>query len=280
MNKFTKAIAAMMLIVTAILVAGCTPEDEPNNGGNDVPETPVIGLFSINDSTQVCFSPGNLQYQSSTETWRFAENQWDYIGEDNANISETYDGWIDLFAWGTGDHPTDTSTYMSYLEYGTFVDWGVNPISNWNGDECQWWTLEFKDWSYLLYRRNTDSGVLYAPATVNDINGLILLPDNWEESVFTLINFNDNESPFSSNVITKSQWETMERFGAIFLPAAGVRIGTTVEMVQETGLYWIAGPFDPCGYVFYVQCSWGTVALPNYYPRYAGLSVRLVRDAK
>ena len=176
MKRTWKAIAAIVLTVAAIIVAGCNKPDEPNNGGNDVPETPIIGLFSINDSTQVCFSPGNLQYQASTDTWRFAENQWDYIGEGNANISETYDGWIDLFAWGTGDHPTDTSTYMEPLVYGTFVDWGVNPISNGNGFANQWWTLDWADWHYLLYRRTTDSGILYAAATVNDVNGLILLP--------------------------------------------------------------------------------------------------------
>jgi len=273
-----KATAAIMLMM--VFAVGCNKPDEPNNGGNnDLPEEPVVGLFSINDSTQVCFSPGNLQYQASTNTWRFAEHQWDYIGEGNANISDTYDGWIDLFAWGTGDHPTDTSTYMEHVVYANFVDWGVNPISNWNGFADQWWTLDWLDWHYLLYRRNTDSGILFASATVNDIYGLILLPDNWDESVFAIIDYNHG-SPFSSNVITESQWEIMERYGAIFLPAAGVRRGATLMWVQEAGLYWIAGPSDPFAYVFYVQCFGGTVGMPNYCPRYAGLSVRLVRDAE
>ena len=273
MNRTLKAIAALMLMM--VFAVGC---NKPDDGGNDLGQ-PVVGLFSINDSTRVCFSPGNLQYQASTDTWRFAENQWDYIGEGNANISETYDGWIDLFAWGTGDHPTDTSTYMEPLVYGTFVDWGENPISNGNGFANQWWTLDWADWHYLLYRRTTDSGILYAAATVNDVNGLILLPDNWDESVFAILDYNHG-SPFSSNVITESQWEIMERYGAVFLPAAGVRRGTTLMWVQEAGLYWIAGPSDPFAYVFYVQCFGGSVGMPNYCPRYAGLSVRLVRDAE
>ena len=248
MNWTMKATAAIMLMM--VFAVGCNKPDEPNNGGNnDLPEEPVVGLFSINDSTQVCFSPGNLQYQASTNTWRFAEHQWDYIGEGNANISETYDGWIDLFAWGTGDHPTDTSTYMEHVVYANFVDWGVNPISNWNGFADQWWTLDWSDWHYL------------------------------DESVFAIIDYNHG-SPFSSNVITESQWEIMERYGAIFLPAAGVRRGATLMWVQEAGLYWIAGPSDPFAYVFYVQCFGGTVGMPNYCPRYAGLSVRLVRDAE
>ena len=248
-------------------------------GNVQFPTGAVHGYFSVSPTQQVYFSNGNLQYQPSTSTWRFAEHQWDYIGEGNANISDTYDGWIDLFAWGTGDHPTDTSTYMEHVVYANFVDWGVNPISNWNGFADQWWTLDWSDWHYLLYRRNTDSGILYASATVNDIYGLILLPDNWDESVFAIIDYNHG-SPFSSNVITESQWEIMERYGAIFLPAAGVRRGATLMWVQEAGLYWIAGPSDPFAYVFYVQCFGGTVGMPNYCPRYAGLSVRLVRDTE
>ena len=40
MKRTWKALAAMMLIVTAIIVAGCNKPDEPNNGGlyEEVPE--------------------------------------------------------------------------------------------------------------------------------------------------------------------------------------------------------------------------------------------------
>lgn len=73
------------------------------------------GAFTINASgDQVFFAPGNLQYQASTNTWRFAEHQWDYVGDaskgnvyvgevksSNTLISSSYTGWIDLFGWGT-----------------------------------------------------------------------------------------------------------------------------------------------------------------------------------
>ena len=69
---------------------------EVNSG--EVPVGAINGLFTINSSgDQVYFSQGNLQYQASTDTWRFAENQYDIIGNANSNISPTYDGWIDLF---------------------------------------------------------------------------------------------------------------------------------------------------------------------------------------
>ena len=109
-----------------------------------IPDGALPGLFSVSATKQVHFSQGNLQYQASTNTWRFAEHQYDYVGtqtadergnyggnvsgSDNRSISSTYSGWIDLFGWGTGSNPTLSST--SYMDYGTFVDWGGNPISN------------------------------------------------------------------------------------------------------------------------------------------------------
>ena len=81
------------------------------------------------------FSPGNLQYKASTSIWAFAENQYDFVGSDNTNISSTYDGWIDLFGWGTSGY-NDKQPYMtSDTDYdygdgtndltGTNYDWGA-----------------------------------------------------------------------------------------------------------------------------------------------------------
>ena len=276
MNRTLKAMAALMLMM--VFAVSCNKPDEPNN---DAPEEPIVGLFSINDSTQVCFSPGNLQYQASTNTWRFAEHQWDYIGEGNANISETYDGWIDLFGWGSGNHPTHVSTNAYDTVYNTFVDWGVNCISNWSDSECQWHTLDWSAWHYLLFQRNTHSGIYYVAATIDGIKGLVLLPDNWDETVFDFLGFNNNGSTFDTNILTISQWEKIEMNGAAFLPAAGIRTGITVQRVQDSGLYWIAGPSQPIwGYVYYVQFYGGQPSTPNYCDRCCGLSVRLVRDAE
>ncbi|MBR1877504.1 MAG: hypothetical protein IJ814_00710 [Paludibacteraceae bacterium] len=61
--------------------------------------------FTINSNgDQVFFSQGNLRYQASTNTWRFAENQYDAIGSANSNAAADYDGWIDLFGWGTSGY--------------------------------------------------------------------------------------------------------------------------------------------------------------------------------
>ena len=186
-----------------------------------------------------------------------------------------------FLTWGRGDCPTYSFTDPYDTIFSTFVDWGVNDIVNWDGQDYQWHTLEYMDWHYLLYSRNTDSGVRFVPATVNGVHGLILLPDNCDAFVSALDGFNYNGSTYETNILTLSQWEKMEKNGAVFLPASGVRTGTTVERVQESGLYWIAGPSQPVwGYVFYVQFYGGVPSLLNYCSRYSGLSVRLVRDAE
>ena len=52
----------------------------------------LYGEFSVAPDRKVRFSQGNLQYKPSTATWRFALHQYDFVGEDNCNISADYDG--------------------------------------------------------------------------------------------------------------------------------------------------------------------------------------------
>ena len=88
--------------------------------------------FSVSATKKVAFSMGNLQYQASTNTWRFAEYQFEYVGgtgyndgliagnvyangehpdasqngvkSSNNDRGETYDQWIDLFQFGTSGY--------------------------------------------------------------------------------------------------------------------------------------------------------------------------------
>lgn len=84
-----------------------------------VPIGAVNGLFSIGSNKKVWFSCGNLQFCALSKIWRFAENQWDYVGgydaidhqtfgtvsgSSNDAPSSTYSGWIDLFGWGTSGY--------------------------------------------------------------------------------------------------------------------------------------------------------------------------------
>ena len=82
--------------------------------GETFKEGTINGIFSVSQNKMVKFSQGNLQYQASTKTWRFAEHQWDIIGKNNMYISKKYSGWIDLFGWSTsgfkGKNPYMTNT--------------------------------------------------------------------------------------------------------------------------------------------------------------------------
>jgi hypothetical protein len=224
---------------------------------SNAPTGAINGKFTINaDGDQVYFSQGNLQYQASTNTWKFAENQYDYVGSTNINISSTYSGWIDLFGWGTSGYnhgancyqPWSTSTNdANYLAYGDAsynlydqtgeADWGYNPISNGGNQTNQWRTLTQPEWNYVFNTRTTTSGIRYAKANVNNVNGVILLPDDWSTSTYSLSNTNSGDASFSSNTLTASQWSTLEQAGAVFLPAAGGRNGTSGTSVGGVGSY-------------------------------------------
>ena len=274
------------------------------------PTGAIDGKFSINaNGDQVYFSQGNLQFQASTHTWRFAENQWDYVGtqnpsngyaggtvsgSDNSNISSYYNGWIDLFGWGTSGYfhgancyqPWSTScTNSDYYAYGFFnynlndsngiADWGYNSISNGGNQENIWRTLTIDEWEYVLFTRTTISGIRYAKANVNDVNGVVLLPDDWDANYYNLSNTNSSNADFSSNVVTISQWNVLEQAGAVFLPIAGSRIGT---WVYGTGFgeYWSSTCEDSGAcFVEIYDSNFYTATLSDRYP---GLSVRLVHN--
>ena len=228
------------------------------------PEGALPGLFSVGKYHQVRFSQGNLQYCADNNVWRFAEDQWDFVGGsgwdyelgdvnfgtvykdgakcDNTKVYYYYDGWVDLFGWGTSGwnngnvyyHPCDYTSYVpdcaSYGPRGNFdltgeyahADWGVhNTISN--GGSRQWRTPSAEEFLYLLDERVTPSGMRFAMAVVAGVRGMILLPDDWDASTYPLGAVNVSASYFE-NKITAGEWlDVLEPAGAVFLPAGGER---------------------------------------------------------
>ena len=242
------------------------------------PTGAINGLFSINDTQQICFSQGNLQYQASTNMWKFADNQYDYIGEDNQYISPSNSGWIDLFGWGTGNNPTAISSNVN----DPFYDWGINAISNGGNIINQWRTLTMDEWSYLFNDRATTSGIRYAKANVEGINGLILLPDNWSNNYY-LQNVNQNTASFTSNTLSSNEWSsTFEEHGAVCLPAAGYRpTGNIIRDVGFCGYYWSSSLSSTGGYYVYsIEFDTDCLFLTDPEDRLHGLSVRLVHDTE
>ena len=233
--------------------------------------------FSVSSSKQVYFSPGNLQYHPANNEWRFAESQFDTIGDANSNISSTYNGWLDLFGWSTGTTNFGVSTSTDNDYSGSFVDWGTNKIGN--DAPNTWRTLTYAEWFYVVFNRPNASGV----AQVNGVNGMVLLPDNWTcPAGVTFKSGFHNDYVYAAGyyaahqTFTAAEWSKLEAAGAVFLPAAGSRDGSTVRSVQGAGYYWSAtesgSNFAGC-YYFYS----GLKSMAGYNCTY-GISVRLVKD--
>ena len=286
----------------------------------------ISGQFTINASgDKVQFSKGNLQYQASTATWRFAEHQYDYVGDasngtvketinsvadtkcNNANISSTYEGWIDLFGWATSGSSTDNTNYQPYCtengysynsKYGSAInsatpedwstnrstyDWGVNTIS---GDENKWRTLTKDEWEYLLNTRSNDSIKLKSLGRINLGNdnyicGIIILPDDWSWTVAGIIGFeNTSYSNYTASTtrttFTTEQWATLESLGAVFLPAAGSR-SNGVSNAGASGYYWTSTSANATN-ANYIHFKNNTLTSINYTGRSNGYSVRLVKN--
>ncbi len=237
------------------------------------------GAFSVGSGKYVYFSPGNLQYHPKNDEWRFAPSQLDYIGDDNENISSTYNGWLDLFGWSTSANNFGVSTSRDNNDYsGDFVDWGTNQI----GDDAPntWRTLTYDEWYYLSEER-TNASSLIGIAEVNGVNGLILLPDGWScpDGVTFKSGVHDSwgvDYYAAYQTFTAAEWSKMEVAGAVFLPAAGWRYGSGVNLVQNCSFYWSATEYYGDGALcLYFRSDEAYVV---NYGRDLGLSVRLVKD--
>ena len=297
-------------------LTGCNGNDPEQNGSNGTngggqTENPggvtidksngvLPGLFTVHESgKQIQFSMGNLQYTQSTQTWSFAKNQYDMIGTDNVTGgSVSHDAIygdekrgtaladkIDLFGWSgsTGAAKWGISISEDYNDYsGDFKDWGQNAISNGGNKANQWRTLTNEEWNYLITDRANASS-LQGVASVNGVNGLILLPDGWKQP-----NGVSFKSGFSSDysvqayadyqAFTLDQWSKLESAGAVFLPASGDRYGTDVNDVGSRGDYWSPTPsVEVSAWILYFLSGEASMGGSD---RLYGLAVRLVQDAK
>ena len=238
----------------------------------------INGKFTINaDGDQVYFAQGNLQYHATTLEWQFAEHQYDAMGAGNENISDIYAGYIDLFGWGTANHPTDTS--KNKADYRTFVDWGTNRILNGGDKANKWRTLSGAEWHYVISR---NGGALYGVGSVGEAFGVFLLPDNWE--LPTGLTFTSGDGTTTTNNYSLEDWAKMEANGAVFLPAqGGTRAGNKVELgygseYWGSNLYTQDQPFTLC--ILRDELSNDLLVDVSNLTNYTGLNVRLVQKTR
>lgn len=260
-------------------------------------EGALSGQFTVNSSgKKVYFSQGNLQATTtdswSTWTFSFMEHQYSTV-ETKANpyCTANYGDKtvVSLFGWGTSGYNHRTLYWQPYSttnnsdNYDAYksayydlnqagqngnADWGYNAISNGgNTENSGWRTMTSDEWSYLL--TNHTRGW----ASVNGVSGLVIRPYGVSTAVAASY---DAEA-----------WAVEEAAGAVFLPAAGVRVGYTddknksyVLSVGTYAFYWTATHYDNSGnhnaYRTDISSSGVTVTY-NANPA-CGNAVRLVKD--
>ena len=274
----------------------------------DLPEGTLKGIFSISETRKVRFSQGNLQYQASTNTWRFAEHQHDFVGDaiagsvyvgevksNNAYIADSYTGWIDLFGWGTWSgmpnqmKPTQTEKYHWLYEWiGDAYFHGTIA----NSADNDWFTVSQEQMNCLLNTRNTTTinnveNARYSLAIINTddapVKGVILFPDSYvggnpEGVVWNTIN-HVNSTYAQGTQCTTAGWNALNAYGCVFLPAVGGRDGTSVGNAGERGWYAsstvtpdISGDSEYALY-FYSGCIY--IASSK---KWGGNAVRLIHD--
>lgn len=251
--------------------------------------------YWVSPTKQIKFSTGNLQYQPSTNTWRFAEHQFDTIGV-WTNMEEmgssSYSGWIDLFAWGTSGYirkPNELYDYtvardpsgfghgLSFDIAGTNYDWGqFNKISNGGNIAGLWRTLTEDEYFYLVSKRPNASKLYKQMVYVNGMEGVMLLPHGWEypEGLSTTAR---NEYKYNDE-----EWSKMEKSGAVFLPNTGYCWFEKIKdwptqwekhYMMNWWFYWSSSRLDwKTGEAYIYR---GTSYNQNYYG-----AVRLVQDVE
>ena len=249
--------------------------------------------ISISSTQKVRFAPGNLQAvfakaNTSTCTWQFASTQYSCIGNATANTAVgdnlvTTAGTVDLFGWvgansslaayGVNNNGT-ASNYGNTTNESLKSDWSVVANTASLGGHSDWITLTSSQWKYILSDRNYASQK-YGHGVVGTQNGLIILPD-----AFVLpegLSFTPGNSAWT-NSYTIAQWALMEENGAVFLPAAGYRNGTSVKNVGSRGYYWSSTPLSSFASLAYsVNFVSDNLKPQTDYYRYRGHSVRLAR---
>ena len=260
--------------------------------------------FTVASGRTVKFSKGNLQAVfassgTSTCTWKFADNQYDFVGNASANPAVgnnqvTTAGTVDLFGWvgassslaAYGINNNDNrAAYGNTIGEALKDDWGNLTIENAGG--YSWRTLTKDEWNYVINTRTTTSNHRFVRVNVCGKNGAILLPDYWNDDTYTLNNYNNTDystAPYSGNTIDANGWATLESAGCVFLPNSGVRFNFSggVDVDDDgspegsTGYYWSSTSSESEAneaYMFAIT-YWNTKVQSDFRER--GQSVRLV----
>ena len=193
-----------------------------NSSSENRIEGQLNGVFSVSKYDKVNFSQGNLLYNPALYVWKFADKQNISYNRDYTSVSQDSNIWIDLFLWGATGYLGTTpfganipikieDNNLWFISISNF-DYGVYcPIENGGNESGLWRTLTIDEWLYLLNER-TNASSLKTIGFVNNIEGLILLPDTSSLAV-------KNPNILVNGLkYTDETWGALEGNGCVFLP--------------------------------------------------------------
>lgn len=284
MRKIFSFLLVLLMAVTSSFAA----EMEPANYLGK-------GKFSVSNSKLVYLATSNLVYTPSTNRMSFQQYPWGRsqfktsVMDSKSDIDSyihTYNGSIDLFCWGGTGYANSPKPY-EYFENADSYAYGVREghsfhqlytfafnnngtIENQYTDNFDWpymfqvtyqtegsfTSLTKEEWYYLINQR-TNHAKLIAMGTVEGVEGLILLPDNWhtpfEYHIYTWDDLGDKKTEngyyYVANRFTSAEWTDLANAGAIFLPAANRCIGTKSKE-------WISSYISKDRYQLEVKKGW------------------------
>ena len=237
---------------------------------NIEPKNPYCFYLDDEGKKKVYFAKGNLQYNPAQKAWRFAAHQYDVLQKANEGLWQSgfmlyYDSWIDIHLFGKPVPATKGNIFIAG-EFTTDIantndDWGVyltaQGVLPADATSCgltgtgNWRTLTSSEWRKIMYRKN--SFPLFA--TVNNIKGIVVLPDNCilPSDLSITLKYSTIESPslplrtghFTDNIISLSDWNKLENAGAVFLPLSGTFSGNGEW--YEIFAYWSSSVVDKDG---------------------------------
>ncbi len=272
--------------------------------------------YKVSATDSVYFSRGNLQFCAGNGTshktldgiaqgtWRFADNQYDVIGEANNNISSTYDGWIDLFYWGTSGWSGGVDVYQPWSfsvreelipEDYYFLDvdfnkaeWGFyNAISNGGDEPSKWRTLWQWEWRYLFQNNRWTLGYIKTTEVDSSLCCFLIPADFTAPSDVNVTVISDgldlsngyvegiSEGSYAGNIYTADQFNELEKLGVVALPSGGCHRAPVSE-IGSKGYYWSSSYFD--NDVYYFSFSKEGVRADEKFNKFYGNSVRLVKN--
>ena len=184
-----------------------------------MPHTVLNGEFTVDkNGKKVHFAQSNAQQANTSAGLTFPYCQWQY-------------------SWNKTNFPR-----------GVFQWEELAKLDNTKFDE-----LSDEEWWYLFVER-PDAAKLFTLGKVDDANGLIILPDNWEKPEGSKLktaedlkivwdkllemrgyyNVSSGFDGFEENKLNPNEWKDLEFAGAVFLPAAG----SSEIQVGKSGSYW------------------------------------------